>query len=100
MKQEIRKGVQGTEEVDTYKMLDRLKPEAPKRCPRGTKSVGRTCCEGRKEITIEFDERIGVTLSRAADYIYTLPQRIEEAKQAAAEAIKANQKQKLKNKPK
>jgi hypothetical protein len=96
MKQEIRKGLQGMEEVDTYEMLDKLKPEAPKRCRKGTKSVGRTCCDGKKEVTIEFDERIGIALSRAADYVYTLPERIDEVRQAADEVLKVGLKQGLK----
>jgi hypothetical protein len=88
MKQETRKGTQGLEEVDTYEMLDKLRPERRGRCRRATKAVGRTCCDPKKAVTVEFDERIGVALSRAADFVGGRHQREEEVRQAAADVLR------------
>jgi hypothetical protein len=83
MKQETRRGTQGLEEIDTYEMLDKLRPEPRGRCRKGTKAVGRTCCDPRKPVAIEFDERIGVALSRAADFVKGRHQREREVVKAA-----------------
>ena len=66
-------------------MLDQLKPEkgSCKRCGVVAKSVGTTCCDANKKVVIQFDGRIGIALSRASDYVRTLPQRFEDVKQAA-----------------
>jgi len=86
MRQEIRRGLQGMEEVDTYDMLDRLPPDKRNKRCRGSKSVGKTCVDNRHIVSITFDDRIGVALERASDYIKTLPDRISEVK-AAAKAV-------------
>jgi hypothetical protein len=83
MRQEVREGTQGLEEVDTYEMLDKLRPERRDRCRKGQKAVGRACCDRRQTATIEFDERVGIAISRAANYLRTLPERLEEVRQAA-----------------
>ena len=57
------------EEVDTYDLLDQLRPEGRGRCRNGLKSIGKTCCDRKKPVSVEFDERIGVALSRATDFI-------------------------------
>jgi hypothetical protein len=88
MKQETRRGTQGLEEIDTYEMLDKLRPERRGRCRRGAKAVGRACCDPRKLVVVEFDERIGVALSRAADFVKGMPQREAEVKAAAADVLR------------
>jgi hypothetical protein len=88
MKQETQKGTQGLEEVDTYEMLDRLKPGRRGRCRRELKAVGRACCDRKQTATIEFDERIGIAISRAANYVRTLPERLEEVGQAAVVVLR------------
>ena len=89
MRQQTRKGTQGLEEIDTYEMLDKLRPEKDCRpCRKGTKSVGKTCCRADKDITIGFDPRIGVASSRARDYVAGRHQREAEVKKAAAEVLR------------
>ncbi len=88
MKQETRKGTQGLEEVEAYEMLDKLRPERLGRCCKGLNAVGRACCHPRNTATIEFDERIGVALSRAAEYVRTLPARLEEVREAADDVLR------------
>lgn len=70
-------------------MLDKLRPERRGHCRKGLKAVGRACCDPRKTATIEFDERIGVALSRAAEYVKTLPERLAEVEKAAEEVLRA-----------
>lgn len=86
LRQETRKGTQGLEEIDTYEMLDKLKPEKCERCKRG-KSVGSACLVTNKTFTIGLDPRIGVALSRARDYVAGRHQREAEVKQATAEVL-------------
>jgi len=88
MRQQTRKGTQGLEEIDTYDLLDKLKPEKLKRCRKGTKACGQPCCRADKLITIGFDPRIGIALSRARDYVAGRHQREAEVKQAAAEVLR------------
>lgn len=76
------------EEVDTYDLLDKLKPDKLNRCRKGTKACGRACCRPDKEVAISFDERIGVALSRAADYVKGRLQREEEARLAAKDVLR------------
>lgn len=88
MKQETRRGTQGLEEIDTYEMLDKLRPTKRGKCRRGTKAVGRTCCDPRKPVTIEFDDRIAIAVERARDYIHGMPERVEEVKRAIADVMR------------
>ena len=89
MRQQTRKGTQGLEEIDTYAMLDKLRPEKDCRpCRKGTKSVGKTCCRSDKTIGVGFDPRIGVALSRARDFVAGRHQREAEVKQAAEEVLR------------
>ena len=88
MRQQTRKGTQGLEEIDTYAMLDKLRPEKGRPCRKGTKSIGRTCCRSDKMIGVGFDERIGVALSRARDFVAGRHQREGEVKQAAEEVLR------------
>lgn len=87
MKQQVRKGIQGRELVETYEMLDDLTPERRGRCKSGQKSVGQTCCNPLKPITITFNENVSDALSRASHYIKTLPRRIQEVQRAADDAM-------------
>jgi hypothetical protein len=86
-KQETRRGTQGLEEIDTYEMLDKLRPPKSDRCKKG-KSCGRACVDYRVPCRIEFDERIGVALSRAADYVEGRHQREREVKEAAEDVLR------------
>jgi len=88
MRQQTRKGTQGLEEVDTYDLLDKLKPEKQRPCRRGTKPVGRVCCRNDQVVEVLFDDRIGVAVSRARDFIHGMPQREAEVKQATAEVLR------------
>jgi hypothetical protein len=88
MRQQTHKGTQGLEEIDTYEMMDKLKPEKLKRCRKGTKACGQPCCRADKLIAIGFDPRIGVALGRARDYVAGRQQREEEVKQAAEEVLR------------
>lgn len=98
IRQQTRKGTQGLEEIDTYEMLDKLRPEKDCRpCRKGTKSVGKTCCRGDKVIAVSFDERIGIALSRARDYVAGRHQREAEVKKAAAEVLRAAREMERKN---
>jgi len=87
LRQQTHKGTQGLEEVDTYAMLDKLKPEKCERCKRG-KSVGPACVDEGKTFTISLDTRIGVALRRASDYIQGRHQREAEVKEATAEVLR------------
>jgi hypothetical protein len=80
------------EEVDTYDLLDKLRPEGRGRCRKGLKAVGRTCCDPRKTVSIEFDERIGVALSRAADFVKGRHKREREVVKAAEVVLKTARK--------
>lgn len=88
MKQETRRGTQGLEEIDTYEMLDKLRPERRGLCRKGLKPVGRTCCDPRKTVSVRFDERIGVALSRAADFVKGRRQREREVTEAADDVMR------------
>ena len=91
-RQQTRRGTQNLVEIDTLEMLDKLKPEAGRPCRKGTKPVGRTCCRSDKMIAVSFDERIGVALSRARNFVAGRHQREAEVKQAADEVLLAARK--------
>jgi hypothetical protein len=76
------------EEVDTYDLLDKLRPEKRGRCRKGLKPVGRTCCDPRKTVSIRFDDRVGVALTRAADFVKGRHQREREVREAAADVMR------------
>ena len=76
------------EEVDTYDLLDKLRPEKRGKCRKGLKAVGKACCDPRKTIGVDFDERIGVALSRAADFVKGRHQREREVMEAADEVMR------------
>jgi hypothetical protein len=88
MKQETRRGTQGLEEIDTYEMLDKLRPVRRGRCRRGAKAVGRACCDPRKPVAVEFDERIGVALSRASAFVKGMPQREQVVREATEDVLR------------
>ena len=71
------------EEVDTYDLLDKLAPVVKRRCRKGLKRVGRTCCDRRAVVEVQFDGRVGVAISRAADFVGGRHQRLAEVKVAA-----------------
>lgn len=85
--QETRLGTKNLEEENTLELLERLAPRKLYRCPKGTKAVGSTCVREAVKVEISVDERVGVALSRAAHYVKTLPQRVEEVRKAAEEAL-------------
>ena len=87
LRQQTRKGTQGLEEIDTYAMLDKLRPVKQDRCKRG-KSCGRACIFEGRPCEFELDERVGVALSRARDYVAGRHQREAEVKEAAAEVLR------------
>ena len=76
------------EEVDTYDLLDRLKPDKRGRCWGGTKSCGRTCCDSRKLVAVRLDYRVATAVTRAANYVKGRHQRTAEVQQAAREVEK------------
>ena len=77
------KEVQGTEFVTTN---DQLEARKPRRCRQDAKRVRATCCDNDPEIEITLEDSVCEALSRASDYIQTLPQRIAEI-EAASEAL-------------
>jgi hypothetical protein len=87
-KQETRPGTKSLEEEDTYDLLDKLTPTKRKRCRGKTKAVGRACVEAWTPQAVTLDDRVGVALSRAADYLLTLPERVAEVKKAADEVLR------------
>jgi hypothetical protein len=87
MKQETRRGTQGLEEIDTYEMLDKLRPVKRGRCKRG-KSCGSACIIEDRPCELELDERIGVALSRASAFIKGMPQREQEVKEATEDVLR------------
>jgi hypothetical protein len=87
MKQETRRGTQGLEEIDTYEMLDKLRPVKRGRCKRG-KSCGRACVFEDRPCELELDERIGVALSRASAFIKGMPKREQEVKEATKDVLR------------
>jgi hypothetical protein len=87
-KQETRPGTAHLEEEDTYDLLEKLTPVKEQRCPRNAKAVGRACVKRLTPYTVTLDDRVGVAVSRAADYLLTLPQRVAEVKLAAEEVLR------------
>jgi hypothetical protein len=91
-KQETRPGTEKLEEEDTYDLLDKLTPTKRKRCRGNTKPVGRTCVEAWKTQGVKLDNRVGVAVSRARDFVAGRNQREAEVQQAAAEVLLAARK--------
>jgi hypothetical protein len=91
-KQETRPGTEGLEEEDTYDLLEKLTPTKRKRCRGNTKPVGRTCVKALEPQTVTLDDRVGVALSRARDFVVGRHQREAEVKQAAKEVLLAARK--------
>jgi len=91
-KQETRPGTEKLEEEDTYDLLDKLTPTKRKRCRGNTKPVGRTCVEAWKPQRVKLDNRVGVAVSRARDFVAGRNQREAEVKQAAEEVLLAARK--------
>mgnify|MGYP000926193397 CR=1 FL=1 len=87
MKQETRRGTQGLEEIDTYAMLDKLRPVKRDRCKRG-KCCGRACVFEDRPCELELDGRIGVALSRASAFIKGMPQREQEVREATEDVLR------------
>ena len=87
MKQETRRGTQGLEEIDTYEMLDKLRPVKRGRCKRA-KSCGRACVYVDRLCELELDERIGVALSRASAFVSGMPQREQEVRKATEDVLR------------
>lgn len=85
--QETRPGTEHLEEEDTYDLLKRLTPTKRGRCRGNTKAVGKACVKAWELQAVTLDERVGVAVSRAAYYLLTLPERVAEVKQAAAEVL-------------
>ena len=91
-KQETRQGTEGLEEEDTYGLLQKLTPTKRKRCRGNTKAVGRACVEAWTPQTVTLDDRVGVAVSRARDFVAGRHQREAEVKQAAEEVLLAARK--------
>jgi hypothetical protein len=91
-KQETRPGTEKLEEEDTYDLLDKLTPTKRKRCRGNTKPVGRTCVEAWKPQGVKLDNRVGVAVGRARDFVAGRNQREAEVKQAAEEVLLAARK--------
>jgi hypothetical protein len=91
-KQETRPGTESLEEEDTYDLLDKLTPAKRKRCRGNTKPVGRTCVKAWEQQTVTLDDRVGVAVSRARDFVAGRNQREAEVKQAAKEVLLAARK--------
>lgn len=91
-KQETRPGTEKLEEEDTYDLLDKLTPTKRKRCRGNTKPVGRTCVEAWKPQGVKLDNRVGVAVSRARDFVAGRNRREAEVKQAAEEVLLAARK--------
>jgi hypothetical protein len=87
-KQETRPGTDRLEEEDTYELLERLTPVKEQRCPSNTKAVGRACVKPYQTYAVTLDDRVGVAVSRAADYLLTLPERVAEVKLAAEDVLR------------
>ena len=90
MKQEILIGLQGCKEVDTCKMLDSLQLEQNGRCRKGTKAVGRACCDQKQPVVIEFNAQIGVALTHVADFVKGRHQLEREVKEAAEVVLRGD----------
>ena len=88
LKQETRPGTDRLEEEDTYDLLEKLTPVKEQRCPSNAKAVGRACVKRLTPYTVTLDDRVGVAVSRAADYLLTLPGRVAEVKLAAEEVLR------------
>lgn len=88
LKQETRPGTDRLEEEDTYDLLEKLTPVKEQRCPSNAKAVGRACVKRLTPYTVTLDDRVGVAVSRAADYLLTLPKRVAEVKLAAEEVLR------------
>ena len=87
--QETRPGTEHLEEEDTYDLLEKLTPTKRGRCRGNTKAVGRACVKAWEPQAVNLDDRVGVAVGRAAYYLLTLPERVAEVKQAAAEVLVA-----------
>ena len=81
LKQETRPGTQRLEEVRTLDLLERLTPRKRGQCRSGTKPVGSACVKQERTYSVVLDSRIGLSLTRAADYVHTLPLLVEEVVQ-------------------
>ena len=88
LKQETRPGTDRLEEEDTYELLEQLTPVKEQRCPSNAKAVGRACVKAYRAYTVTLDDRVGVAVNRAADYLLTLPQRVAEVKEAAEAVLR------------
>jgi hypothetical protein len=88
LKQETRPGTAHLEEEDTYELLERLTPVKKHRCRGNAKAVGRACVREGETNTVSLDDRVGVAVSRAADYLLTLPERVAEVKKASEEVLR------------
>lgn len=86
-KQETRPGTEHLEEEDTYDLLDKLTPTKRGRCRGNTKAVGKACVKAWVPQAVTLDDRVGVAVGRAAYYLLTLPERVAEVKEAAAEVL-------------
>jgi hypothetical protein len=76
------------EEEDTYELLEQLTPVKKQRCRGNAKAVGRACVRKGETNTVSLDDRVGVAVNRAADYLLTLPERVAEVKKAADEVLR------------
>ena len=83
VRQETRPGTAHLEEEDTYELLEQLTPVKKQRCRGNAKAVGRACVRKGETNTVTLDDRVGVAVGRAADYLLTLPARVAEVKKAA-----------------
>jgi hypothetical protein len=84
--QDTRPGTENLEE-DTCDLPERLTPAKRGGCRGNTKAVCRACVNAWEPQAVTLDERVGVAASRAAYYLLTLPERVAEVKQAAAEVL-------------
>jgi hypothetical protein len=91
-KQETRPGTEGLKEEDTYDLLEKLTPTKRKRCRGNTKAVGRACVEGWTPQVVTLDDRVGVAVSRARDFVAGRHQREAEVTKAAKEVLLAARK--------
>jgi hypothetical protein len=87
-KQETSPGTENLEEEDTYDLLERLTPAKRGRCRGNTKAVGRACVKAWEPQAVTLDDRVGVAVSRAANYLLTLPERAAEVKLAAEDVLR------------
>jgi len=87
LRQALKPGTEHLEEEDTCELLEKLAPTKRGRCRGNRKAVGRACVKAWKPQAVTLDERVGVAVGRAAYYLLTLPERVAEVKEAAAEVL-------------